>query len=158
MTSVIDPNNPVVALCAAGMQLEGTPEDARRCFEQAWAARRDDYDASIAAHFLARHQPTAADTLRWNGLAVRHAEGVTDGRAAVLMASLYLNLGDSYANVGELDAAAAAADKAGAGLIALPSDGYRYFVEMGIRRLKQRLVSATTADAQPESLPEEPPR
>ena len=158
MTAPIDPTNPVVALCAAGMQLEGTPEQARRCFEEAWAARRDDYDASIAAHFLARHQPTPAATLSWNVLALHHAQAVTDGRAAAFMASLYLNLADSYATAGELDAAAAAADKAAASLIALPSDGYRDFVEMGIRRLQQRLGMTGSADVPAESLPEEPPR
>jgi hypothetical protein len=145
MTTTIDPTNPVVALCAAGMQMEGTPEQARRCFEEAWAARRDNYDACIAAHFLARHQPTPSDTLRWNALAVRHAEAVLDGRAAVLMASLYLNLGDSYAMIGDFEAAAAAADKGTASLIALPADGYRDFVEMGIHRLQQRLSAVDSA-------------
>src|SRR5688500_12732661 len=71
-----DPANTVVALCAEGMAAEGTPADARRLFERAWAARRDDYDAAIAAHFVARHQATPADALHWNALAVRHAEAV----------------------------------------------------------------------------------
>lgn len=154
MTSAIDPNNPVVALCATGMQLEGTPEEARRCFEEAWAARRDDYDACIAAHFLARHQPTPRDTLRWNALAVRHAEAVPNGRAAALMASLYLNLGDSYANVGDFDAAVTAADKGAASLVSLPADGYRDFVEMGIRRLQQRLSALDFGEALVESHPQ----
>ena len=69
----IDPNNPVVALCAAGMAIEGDSSAARALFEQAWEARRDDYDASIAAHFLARHQPTIESRLHWNVLAARVA-------------------------------------------------------------------------------------
>jgi hypothetical protein len=97
----IDSEHPVVELCAAGMAAEGTPAEARRLFEQAWAARRDDYDACIAAHFLARHQGSADSTLHWNALAVRHAEAVTDGRAAELYASLYLNLGDAHAALGQ---------------------------------------------------------
>jgi len=76
---MIDPTNPVVVLCAEGMAADGTPAEARRLFERAWAARRDDYDAAIAAHFLARHQPSAADTLHWNALAVRLAEAVPGG-------------------------------------------------------------------------------
>ena len=44
----IDPNNPVVLLCAAGMERDGEPEEARRLFQQAWDARRNDYDAAIA--------------------------------------------------------------------------------------------------------------
>ncbi len=105
---MIDPTNPVVALCAEGMAAEGTPAEARRLFERAWEARRDDYDAAIAAHFLARHQPNAADTLHWNALAVRHAEAVPGGRAAGFLASLYLNLGDAHASAGDHGAAAAA--------------------------------------------------
>jgi tetratricopeptide (TPR) repeat protein len=135
----IDATNPVVALCAAGMDREGTPDEARRLFEEAWDARRDDYDASIAAHFLARHQATPADTLHWNALAVRHAEAVPGDRADELKASLYLNLGDSYAATGNIPAAIEAANRAVASLDLLPAGGYREFVEMGIRRLQQRL-------------------
>jgi len=135
----IDPENPVVALCAAGMAADGTPAEALRLFEQAWAARRDDYDACIAAHFLARHQPTPADTLRWNALAVEHAEAVPDGRADGFMASLYLNLGDVHAALGQLDAASEAARRATQALGAVPLGGYHDFVALGIHRLAQRL-------------------
>ena len=63
-SDLIDPTNPVVALCSEGMAAEGTPAEALRLFERAWAARRDDYDAAIAAHFVARHQASPEDTLR----------------------------------------------------------------------------------------------
>ena len=139
---MIDPTNPVVALCAEGMAREGTPAEARRLFEQAWAIRRDDYDAAVAAHFIARHQPTPADVLHWNALAVRHAEAVPNGRAAKLMASLYLNLGDAHANVGDVAAGAEAVRRAADHLAALPPGGYREFVAMGIRRLAARVGEA----------------
>jgi hypothetical protein len=135
----MDPANPVVALCVAGMEREGTPDEARALFARAWQARRDDYEAAVAAHFLARHQPTPADTLHWNEVALRHGEAVPDGRADELMASLYLNVGDSYLAVGRRDAAAAAAARAAVCAAALPADGYRELVERGIRGLHQRL-------------------
>ena len=78
---MIDPTNRVVALCAEGMAMEGSPADAMRLFEEAWASRTDDFEAAIAAHYVARHQPTPADTLHWNALAVHHAELVLDRRA-----------------------------------------------------------------------------
>lgn len=55
-----DPENVVVRLCAQGMQAEAEGRDAqaRDLFLQAWEAAEDDYDACIAAHYLARHQPT----------------------------------------------------------------------------------------------------
>ena len=139
VTDVIDPANPVVALCAEGMAAEGTPAEAKRLFERAWAARQDDYDAAIAAHFLARHQPTPVETLRWNALAARHAEAVTDGRAAGFLASLYLNLAHAQANVGDMDAAAASVRRAAAHLPALPPGGYRELVALGIHRLEGRV-------------------
>lgn len=136
----IDPNNPVVALCAAGMAVEGDSSAARALFEQAWEARRDDYDASIAAHFLARHQPTVESRLHWNSLAAQHAEAVSDDRILDLKASLYLNLGDSYLAAGNLADAQAAADKARASVTDLPIGGYRTFVEGGIQNLQARLA------------------
>ena len=142
----MDPTNPVVALCAQGMALDGTPTEALRLFERAWAARRDDVDAAIAAHFLARHQSTDAATLHWNAVAVQHAEAVSDGRCDDLLASLYLNLGDSHARLGQRELARAAVQRAAESLGGLPAGGYREFVAMGIERLMQRLDAAPMAD------------
>ena len=139
----IDPANPVVALCAAGMAIEGDADAARKLFEQAWDARTDDYDASIAAHFIARHQPSEADRLRWNALAAEHAERVTDGRARSLMASLYLNLADSLKATGDVRSARVAIASARAHVIVLPPDGYGSFVELGINRLEGELNSTS---------------
>jgi len=142
----MDPSNPVVALCAQGMTVEGTPADALRLFEQAWAIRRDDFDAAIAAHFIARHQSSLDATLHWNSLAVEHAEAVRDGRAADLLASLYLNLGDSHVRLGQYTSARNAARRAAEHLVALPAGGYRDFVAMGIDRLTHRLDAAQDSD------------
>ncbi|HEV7992866.1 MAG TPA: hypothetical protein VGP25_13630 [Gemmatimonadaceae bacterium] len=153
MSHSIDSENPVLALCAQGMAVEGTPDVARAYFEQAWNARRDDYDAAIAAHFIARQQPTAEDALHWNEIAARHAELVPDGRASALLPSLYLNLGDTHAKVGNLDRAAEAARRARESLDALPHDGYREFVAMGIGRLAERLGVNEEREAPHTDLP-----
>lgn len=143
----MDPSNPVVALCAQGMSVEGMPEEALRLFEQAWAIRRDDFDAAIAAHFLARHQSSAEETLRWNALAVEHAVSLQDDRCAELLASLYLNLGDSHARLGQREPARLAARRAAEHLAALPAGGYRDLVAMGIDRLTHRLDTTQDTDA-----------
>jgi tetratricopeptide (TPR) repeat protein len=135
----IDSNNAVVALCAAGMAIEGDVPAARRLFEQAWEVRRDDYDASIAAHFLARHQTTVEDRLAWNIRAARHIEVVAGDRARELKASLYLNLADAYLAVGNSAEARAAIGRAAESLDDLPVDGYRDFVKRGIDGLVRRL-------------------
>lgn len=135
----IDPENPVVRLCAEGMAIEGDAPAARELFAKAWTLRRDDYDASIAAHFVARHQETPEETLHWNALAVRHAEAVGDHRVDELLASLYLNLAESYRVLGRNEDAGTAVERASAALIDLPSGGYRDFVAGGIDRLRLRL-------------------
>jgi hypothetical protein len=142
----MDPANPVISLCAQGMALEGNADAARRLFERAWAARRDDFEAAVAAHFVARHQSTPAATLHWNALAVQHAEAVTDDRTAGLLASLYLNLGDAHARLGHQISARAAVQRAADHLAALPPGGYREFVAMGIERLTRRLETAEDSE------------
>jgi hypothetical protein len=136
----LDPANPVVALCAEGMAIEGDAPAARALFEKAWEVRTDDFDAAVAAHFIARHQPTPELTLHWNALAVEHAVRLDDGRADELLASLYLNLGDSHRELGNRRDATDAAKRARAALERLEAGGYRDFVVMGIDRLERRLA------------------
>lgn len=56
----------------------------------------DDFDASVAAHFVARRQATPQATLEWNERALQHAEAVDDRRVAALLPSLGLNLAESW--------------------------------------------------------------
>jgi Tetratricopeptide repeat len=108
----------VVRLCARGTQAEceGRNDVARRLFERAWADRSGD-DACIAAHYLARHQDSPHDTLRWNQVALQHADAVGDERGRGFYPSLYLNLGHAHEQLGHRDQAARyyelAADRAG---------------------------------------------
>lgn len=126
------------------MACEGEPETARLLFQKAWDTRRDDYDAAIAAHYLARHQPTPFLVLDWNVRAVTHRECITDGRATDLLPSLYLNLADSLLAVGRRAEACVAAERAGEHLPALRANGYRSFVALAIARLQERLVENHT--------------
>ena len=141
----IDPTNPVVALCVAGMQVDGEPEKARALFEQAWNARRDDFDASVAAHFLARHQPTAEDTLHWNEVALKHADALDDDRVLELYPSLCLNLADSYYAMRRPSKSRELAHRAAASLSALPAGGYGEFVRGGVIRLLEKLARESAA-------------
>lgn len=103
----IDPDNQVVKLCAAGMEAEAQNRfaDARTLFEQAWAARRTNLDACIAAHYLARLQDEPERILHWNQEALRYADTVaaeeTNSEIGTFYPSLYLNLGKSYEDMGD---------------------------------------------------------
>ena len=99
----MDINNPVIQLCMEGTraEFEHRIENARMLYEQAWAACKDDYDACIAAHYVARVQASAEEALQWNQLALDHANAVNDERVRDFYPSLYLNLGRSYELTGD---------------------------------------------------------
>lgn len=142
----LDPSNPVVALCVEGMQQEGVPGAARRCFERAWELRADDVDASIAAHFLARHQDSPDDTLAWNRRALEHALASPTERVRSFMASLHLNLGDSLLQTGDARGAREALAQAREWFNVLPADGYSALVARGIEGLDARLQAMHVDD------------
>ncbi len=54
----MDPDNAIMKLCVEGMQAErdGKPGDAARLFGQAWEESTNDFEACVAAHYVARHQ------------------------------------------------------------------------------------------------------
>ena len=137
---MFDLDNPVMKLCAAGMEVDGEPAKALALFEQAWAIRQDDFDASVAAHFVARHQAAPHATLEWNERALQHADLLTDDRAASLLPSLCLNLAESYRLEARVDEAEHLARRGLLALDQLPADdGYATFVRGGLDRLLERL-------------------
>jgi hypothetical protein len=103
----MNPDNPVVQLCSQGMQAEaeGRDTDARAAFEQAWKIATDDYEACVAAHYLARHQPTTHETLRWNQECLDRADRVGDDRVKGFYASLHLNMANAYRDLADPDQA-----------------------------------------------------
>lgn len=100
-------DSPTIKLCLEGIQAEfkGKLDDARTLFWQAWEASGNDYDACIAAHYVARYQKSPQDTLHWNQEALARAEAVGDDRVQGFYPSLYVNLGHSYEMLGNQDEA-----------------------------------------------------
>jgi len=155
----MDPNNPVVKLCAQGIEAEmkGRRDEARSLFLQAWEIRQDDVDACIAAHYVARHQVTPTDTLRWNEVSLQHAISSSADSVRSFYPSLYLNLGKSYEDIGETARARELYEK-GAGCIEdVPEVGYGDVVRQGLRnaleRVRQDVQAGPTSDAQRSSQP-----
>jgi tetratricopeptide (TPR) repeat protein len=104
----MDLENPVVKLCLEGAEAEfqGRVEDARALYRRAWDAARDDYEACVAAHYVARRQESAEVAHRWNEEALRRAEAAGDERVRAFFPSLYVNLGHSHERLGHLAEAA----------------------------------------------------
>jgi hypothetical protein len=146
MTSAeIDPRNPVVRLCAAGIEAEmaGATAEARATYEAAWQAAVSAYDRAIAAHYVARLVATDDERLRWNRRALSEALRVTDRQlVAGFLPSLHLNLGHSYETQGDLGAALDHYRQGRASLHALGADPYAAVVRGGLEAAEQRMRSS----------------
>jgi tetratricopeptide (TPR) repeat protein len=104
---MINLDNPVIGLCIEGTQAEfqGQIEKARSLYQKAWEIVQDDYDACIAAHYVARHQENHQERLHWNQVALDKANAVTDGSIQEFYPSLFLNMSQSYELLGNLSEA-----------------------------------------------------
>ena len=136
----IDPENPVVKLCAQGMEAEGQgrQDDARLAFGQAWDISLDDFEACIAAHYLARHQPSDEETAHWNREALVRADAVADDRVDGLYPSLLLNMGHSCETLGQKLEARRYYKAAEQHMGSLPASPYTELVRRGILQGIQR--------------------
>ena len=153
----MDLGNPVVTLCAEGMRAEvdGRSGDARDLFARAWEAARDDYEACVAAHYLARRQDTAADRLAWNAEALARAERVGDERVAGFLSSLHVNLARAHADLADPATARTHYARAADTLDSVPPGPYRdwvrYAIANGLRTTasaaKQVAATATATEA-----------
>jgi hypothetical protein len=97
----MDLDSRTARLCLEGTQaeFERRLDDARRLFLAAWEARADDYDAGMAAHYVAHLEPEPHEALRWNLLALEHAQ--RDSRSAEFMGSLLVSLGGACEATGD---------------------------------------------------------
>jgi tetratricopeptide (TPR) repeat protein len=135
----MDPALPVVRLCVEGMRAEadGRADAAHALFRRAWDIAADDYEACIAAHYLARHQSSTEETLRWNQECLDRADLVGDERVRGFYPSLYVNIGHAYQKLGQLDLAHACFVRAAECVSEIPEGQYgdwnRFAVAAGLR-------------------------
>lgn len=99
----VDAENKIVKLCAEGIaaEMEGDVLAAMKCYNRAWEEKSSDYEACIAAHYLARLQDGAEAMLYWNEMALQCAKNVAHELVAAFYPSLYLNVGKCYEDMGE---------------------------------------------------------
>src|SRR4051794_39829744 len=146
----MDPHNATVQLCLAGMQAEGRgdPAGAREAFERAWLVATDDFDACVAAHYLARQQPTPEATLHWNLESLGRALAVGDDRVSDFYPSLHINLGHSYGRLGRHVEAHRHYLLAAEQIAAAPSgDRYDLWIREGVvRGLRAHAAAGRAAD------------
>lgn len=148
---MIDPENPVVKLCAEGIAAEGRHDHAAALafYTQAWELRTDEYEACIAAHYLARQQETLADALHWNQIALDYALAAPAELITEFLPSLYLNLGWSHEVLGDTAQARACYAQGAARLGMLPPGPYTDTVRAGLSRGLERTAPAGETDNLP---------
>lgn len=131
---LFDPENKVVKLCAQGMNLEGEgkPEEAAKIFYQAWDAATDDFEKFTAAHYVARHQNSAADKLLWDETALNSALTLDDDSIKGILPSLYLNVAKCHEDIGDFENALKNYESANSFAVFLPVDGYGKMIRLGI--------------------------
>ena len=142
MKGRMDPNNAVVKLCMKGMEAEagGRFADARSLFREAWSLRSDPFEASVAAHYCARHTDSAEETLRWNELALSEAEAAPEEQVRGFYPSLHLNLGHSHETLGDFGAARHHYARASEAVGELEGDSYGAMVRRGIEAALRRVA------------------
>jgi hypothetical protein len=138
----VDPENPVVKLCAAGMQAEaeGKADAARELYLRAWDARANAYDGCLAAHYVARHQSRPEEELRWNQVSLDLADEVGGDLVRGFYSSLYLNLGRSHETLGNRALAQRNYDLAAAHLTDVPDGPYGDIVRGGVKAALARMA------------------
>ena len=95
-------SNPIIRLCMEGSraEFEHRLDDARRLYQQAWDAHTDDYEACIAAHYVARVQDLPEKKLSWNLRALELAYAVKEEWVRDFYPSLFMSIGHSYKQLG----------------------------------------------------------
>lgn len=99
------PFNNVVKLCIQGMAMEekNKPGEAGSLFLQAWDEATNDFEKFLAAHYIARHQATVSDKLKWLETALEYALKIKDDSVKSAFPSLYLNIAKCYEDLNDLD-------------------------------------------------------
>ena len=128
-----DPENPVVKLCAKGMEMEGlaNPDKAAILFKKAWDLAASPFEKFTAAHYLARHQTSISEKLKWDTVALENALKIPHHTKAALP-SLYLNIGKCHEDLGNKPSALENYKKAQSHTDQLDDDGYGQLLKNGI--------------------------
>jgi tetratricopeptide (TPR) repeat protein len=98
-----DPNNKVIQLCMQGMAMEekGNLEEAGRLFFQAWRDAANDFEKFTSAYYLARHQKSSAEKLKWLETALDLALKINSIPTQGSLPALYSNIAECYADLGD---------------------------------------------------------
>ncbi|MEC3965834.1 hypothetical protein [Flagellimonas halotolerans] len=138
-----DHNNNIVKLCTEGMELEGQgrKDEASKLFKQAWDEASNNFEKFTAAHYVARHQESVADKLKWDKMALHLALKIDDKKVKGAYPSLYLNIAKGYEDLNDFRKAKINYDVAFSYTKFLSDDGYGNMIRYGIKNGMERVAS-----------------
>ena len=136
-----DPANHIVKLCAQGIYFEGEgkAEEARINFQKAWDEATNHTEKFISAHYLARHQNSVAEKLKWDIISLQSALKINDEDMKSNYSSLYLNIAKCFEEMKDLENARTNYLLALSFSDSLPKDGYGRMIKSGITAGMERL-------------------
>ncbi|MEP6465096.1 MAG: rRNA adenine methyltransferase [Parafilimonas sp.] len=136
-----DENNIVVKLCAKGMEMEANQnlEKAQELFLKAWNKATNDFEKFTSAHYVARHQKTIKDKLKWDETSLLFALKINDDNAIASYPSLYLNIAKCHEDLNDINNARKNYQAALRYLNYLPDNGYGKMIKSGIEKGIERL-------------------
>ncbi len=141
---IFDPENHTFKLCARGIELEGeNPREAAALFQQAWKEAENDFDKSVAAHYVARQQDSIENKLKWDETALQLALQSNDENIQGLYPSLYLNVGKGHEDLQHFEAALENYSLGLSFSSALEADGYGKMIRSGLDAGIERIHAST---------------
>lgn len=145
-----DPENPVNKLCARGMLLEGEakPNEAAALFFQAWEKATSPVEKFTAAHYVARHQNSVSDKLRWDQTALQYALEADEPEIYHVYPSLYLNIAKCHEDLKDVNRANENYRLALYYAESLPDDGYSNMIRSRINNGLERVNKIMNSDAE----------
>lgn len=137
-----DANNKIVQLCAKGIELEAkNSNEAKALFLQAWNESVSDIEKFTSAHYVARHQISTEDKLKWDNIALKFALQINDDTMKANCPSLYLNIAKCYEDLKDFDNAKRNYETALSYENNLPDNDYGKMIKAGINNGIARITS-----------------
>lgn len=121
---------------------EGKAEEAKAAFQQAWEMAENSLEKSVAAHYLARHQSSVVEKLKWDLLALKYGK---EAGTPEILPSLFLNAGKCFEDLAEPLKAKLYYEEGLFMADSLPDDGYGRWVQKGLESGLSRLSEKNTS-------------